>query len=238
MNARELHRLLTQLGASEEVANWTKGKSLRKAWQSCSRADWMFLLLEKTKDEPGWPSQQTIVLLACDCAETIKKLFPHSDERDAYRNALITARRWVRGKATLEDVEKAALEAHFVAARERDESTSFAARSKGIFNIISGKARFFRRFAKSSARNSFAVMAAAEAAYVAKDVTCATSAVIAVTAAVSHDDSFARRAVLETGAATGEEAIHKKMCRLIRKRVPYPIVGKAEDTFAENDKNA
>ncbi len=223
MNAQELHQLVTQLGISEEVISWTEEKSLRKAWQTCRRADWMLLLLEKTKDKLGWPSHQTIVLLACDCAETVKELWT-SRERAACQNALKMARRWARGKATLEDVEKTAVDAHFVAARARDESSRFATDAKGFFNLMSGRARMFRRFARSSACAMAAAMAAGEAVYTAKDVTCAAAAAYAAAYAVSLDDIGARRRALEAGVATGEEAIHRTMCKLIRKRVPYPIV--------------
>jgi hypothetical protein len=106
MNAVEFAKLLNKLNACQEAVTWAKGKSLAEVWETCERADWMLWLCGKMIGKQGWPTRRELVLAACDCAETALKYVPKGEERPA--KAIETARKWARGKATIQEVRGAA----------------------------------------------------------------------------------------------------------------------------------
>ncbi|MBS1805189.1 MAG: hypothetical protein JST28_17655, partial [Acidobacteria bacterium] len=114
MNALEFKKLLRKLYACDEARQWASGKDLADAWATCPRVDWMLWLLAKMADQPGWPTRQQIILLACDCAETALQYVKPGEERP--RIAIETARRWARGEATLDEVREARAAAAYAAA--------------------------------------------------------------------------------------------------------------------------
>ena len=69
MNNTELSALLNRIGACSEIVEWTKGKDLQTAWDTCPRADWMLWLVDRMVGVKDWPSRQTVVFVAWDCAE-------------------------------------------------------------------------------------------------------------------------------------------------------------------------
>jgi len=103
--AKRFMALLRNLNACPEATGWARGKDLRTAWTTCDRGDWLFWLAGRMADQPGWPTRRQIVLAACACAETALKYVKPGEDRP--RVAIETARAWVRGDASVEDVRVA-----------------------------------------------------------------------------------------------------------------------------------
>jgi len=114
MKSKEFMQLLDSLGACSDAKRWAEGKSFHVVWITCKRGDWLLWLCGKMGDKKGWPTRKQLVLAACACAETALKYVPEGEERP--RIAIETARKWARGKATLEQVKEAANNAHYAAA--------------------------------------------------------------------------------------------------------------------------
>ena len=76
-----------------------KHDTLEAAWNNCERGDWLLWLAAKAGVD-----RKLVVSAACDCAETSSYLW--TDDRP--RLAIETARRWVLGEATIEEVRSAA----------------------------------------------------------------------------------------------------------------------------------
>jgi len=81
----------------------------QQAWESCDRADRMLRLLERMAGTPGWPTRQQVVLLACDCAETVLDFIPEGENRP--KQAIIAARTLARGEDISPDQVRAAADA-------------------------------------------------------------------------------------------------------------------------------
>ena len=97
---------LIEMNACEEAVVWVGRRGLKKAWAECERADWMLWLCGKMVDKPGWPTRKKLTLIACDCASRALKHVTEGEDRP--RKAIETARDWVKGKATIEQVRAAA----------------------------------------------------------------------------------------------------------------------------------
>ena len=106
MNAVEMEKLLLDLRACAEAREWAKGKSLAEVWAECNRADWLCWLTGRMEGKAGWPTRKQIVLAACDCAELALPFVKKGEERP--RKAIETARAWVRGEASIDEVRTAA----------------------------------------------------------------------------------------------------------------------------------
>ena len=112
----KLHELLVKLGACNEAIAFANGKELAEAWATCERPDWMMWLCVKMMRKRGWPTHQQVVLCACDCAETVLPIFEGKYPKDSRpRTAIETARKWVNGEASLEEVRDAANAAYTAA---------------------------------------------------------------------------------------------------------------------------
>jgi hypothetical protein len=107
MTARQLEKLLLKLPGGEKACSdareWSKGKTLKKAWKECVRADWMCWLLVKMSGEKGWPNKSVVRQVLCDCAETALKYT--KDPRPA--KTIRIARLYADGKATEEQLAAA-----------------------------------------------------------------------------------------------------------------------------------
>jgi hypothetical protein len=108
------YKTLEDLGACGEAVKWASGRSLKRAYTECKRADWMLWLFGKMCGKPGWPSRQKLVLAACDCAMIAAKWWPKGKEA-VCQKAIDTARAWANGKATIEEVRNAAENAAYAA---------------------------------------------------------------------------------------------------------------------------
>ena len=165
MNANEFKGLLRKFGACAEGVDWADGKSLAQVWDECERGDWMLWLAAHMIGSEGWPSRKEVVLAACACAETALQYILPGEDRP--RNAIETARRWVRGEATMDEVRSAASDAYaaYAAASAASSSAFYAAAS--AYAVFSAAASAYAVF--SAASDAYAAYAAAAYAY-ASDV--------------------------------------------------------------------
>src|SRR5512146_3236078 len=125
MNSKEFSQLLRDIGACADARAWAKGKSLAEVWEQCERSDWLLWLCGRMVDKDGWPTRKELVLAACACAETALKYVKAGEERP--RVAIETARKWVRGEATLEEVRTAAYAANAADAADAAAYAAYAA---------------------------------------------------------------------------------------------------------------
>ena len=188
--------LLVSLGACEDAREWAKGKSFADVWNTCERGDWLLWLLAKMKDKPGWATHKQIVSAACDCAELSLKYVEVGEERP--RVAIETARKWVRGEATLEEVKKAA--------RKADRSAYDAAHAAHAADRSAYDAAHAAHAASHAASAACAAYAAAAhaaaaacAAYAA--AAHAAAAACAAYAAAAHAASHAASAAYAAACA-------------------------------------
>ena len=101
--------LLKRLGACEEGRRYVGSRTLPHFWQECDRGDWMLWLCAKMKGQPDWPTQQQIVLVACDCAELSLSIFEEKYPKDSRpREALASARSWANGEINAKVLRAAA----------------------------------------------------------------------------------------------------------------------------------
>ena len=120
----KLHEELIQLRACGEAVEWAKNyDSFASAWKECERGDWMLWLCGTKKGKKGWPSQEEIVLVECDCAELVLPIYEKQYPNDSrIRDCIETTRQWAKGEAT-----EAELEAATWAAWEAAEAAAGAA---------------------------------------------------------------------------------------------------------------
>ena len=96
---------LKKLNACSEAVEFAgKYSSLQKAWDACENGSWMLWLCGRLSGPPDSDSRKKVVLVACVCARLALKY-----TKDTRAKACIeTAERYVRGKATLDEVRTAA----------------------------------------------------------------------------------------------------------------------------------
>ena len=156
MTATEFKKLLTKLGACREAVEWAKGKNLKTVWETCEHGDWLLWLVGNMVGTTNWPTHKQVVLAACACAETSLKYVPKDELRP--KQAIDTVRRWANGKATIEEVRKAAWAA-------------WAAEAAGAARAAAGAA--WAAWAAEAAGAAWAAARAAEAARAAVLKDCA-----------------------------------------------------------------
>lgn len=77
-------------------------------------------------------THQGLVLWAAEQAENVLPYFEKKYPKDKRpRQAIETARRWVKGNVSIKEIRKAALAAHAAARKCTDEKACFAARAAG-----------------------------------------------------------------------------------------------------------
>src|SRR3990172_987223 len=100
---------LVALNACPKAVKWARRQpSYAVAWARCHRADWMLWLAGRLAGPPGHASRRPLVLAACDCAEIAIARITDAHDLGHALAALQTARAWVHGEATLDDVMTAA----------------------------------------------------------------------------------------------------------------------------------
>ena len=115
----KLSRQLRRLKVCPEGYEWAKDKTLKEAWSTCERGDWMLWYAAKLDVD-----RRLLVKAACACARLSLKLVPDGEERP--RIAIETAEAWTDGKASIQDVNAAANAAEFTA-RIATYAAAFAA---------------------------------------------------------------------------------------------------------------
>ena len=205
MTAKQLKRLLTELGASQEAVQWAEGKNLRDAWNTCERPDWMLSLCDRMAGRRGWPTREQVVLAACDCAERALRFVPPDEDRP--RKAIETVRKWAEGRATLDEVREAADAA-------RTAAVKAVARPAGA-----GEAGWAARAAASGATGAWWVPGAAV-------VNAADAAWAAAAVAAGAEEAGAELTEEETAAAEAAETAELKVCAdIVRNRLSVPMDG-------------
>ena len=124
--------LLERLGACREAADWYDGRDSEQAWAECERGDWMLWVAGKLNVD-----RKVLVAAACECAELALVHVPDGEDRP--RQAIETARAWVSGNATLEQVRKAASAAYAASAADATrpaasaaDAAAYASRAKSL----------------------------------------------------------------------------------------------------------
>ena len=83
---------LIALNACSDAIEWVGDRDLPTAWRECERADWLLWICAKQIGKSGWADHQTVVRMACDCAERSLRFVPAGEDRP--RLAIEAARRW------------------------------------------------------------------------------------------------------------------------------------------------
>ena len=184
-----LKKYLKNLNACSESLSWAnKRKTSRNAWLSCPRGDWLLWLAGRIGID-----KNLIILAACDIAESVLHLVPENEERP--RKAIETARAFIAGKATIEEVRAA----------DAAYATWHAA-----------DAAYYAANAAYAAADAAAANAAA--AYAAD---AAASSVAAADAAAADAADAAANAVTDRDSAWAEK--QKELADIARNRIPWEI---------------
>ena len=94
---------LREIGACRNSVGWAVSQPSRAAaWQNCERGDWLLWLLGELSGPVGSKSRKKLVLTACECARLALPFVEKGEKRPL--QAIETAERYVRGKATIEEV--------------------------------------------------------------------------------------------------------------------------------------
>jgi hypothetical protein len=230
MTHKQFIKLLNDLGACEDAVTWVEenGYDLATAYRKCERADRMIWLFARMAGKKGWPTEAEVGLTVCCCAARVLKYVSEGEDRPA--NAIRTARRYWRGKATIEEVHAAwaaAKDAAEDASRSAANASSSAAWSAGV--AAETAARSVWAAEDAAATTSSAAWAAEDAAATTSSAAWAATWAAAKDAAedaawaaanASRSAAWSAGVAAETAAATAE---HRAMCRLIRKRLKVPV---------------
>jgi hypothetical protein len=150
--------LLRGVGACREAVDWSEqfGTDRQSAWVGCKRGDHMLWLLGRLSGPPDSDSRKAVVVCACECARLALPQYEvrHPDDRRP-RNAIETAERHCKGRATLKEVTAAA-------------DAAYAAASAAAYAAAAAAA-----YAAAYAAAAYAY--AAYAAYAADDAAAARS---------------------------------------------------------------
>ena len=105
---------LERLHPCREALKWAQEqKNQKQAWNDCERGDWMLWLCGKLSGEPESHKRKKLVLASCECARLALKHVKQGEERPI--KTIETAEKWANGKATIEQVRKAAAAAYATA---------------------------------------------------------------------------------------------------------------------------
>jgi hypothetical protein len=157
LSKKEFLDILEEKEACLEAVEWVKedkAETFIELWNTCEQADWMLWLLATMIKEKKWPSRKTVVLCACDCAETALKFVPEDELRP--KIAIQTARKWITGKATIEECKKAAEDAYAAA--------SYVASASSAAAYAAAAASSYAAYAAAYATDAYATDAASSAA--------------------------------------------------------------------------
>ena len=137
----------------------------QQAWEECDRADRMLRILGRMAGHPGWPSRQQVILLECDCAETVLGFIPEGENRP--KQAIIAARTLALG----EDISPAQIRAAADAAAAYAVSSSYtdaAYAALAAANAAYAAASYAAAsYAADAASTSYAASSYAAASYAA-----------------------------------------------------------------------
>jgi hypothetical protein len=197
LSKKEFLDILKEKKACLEAAKWVnehQAETFAEIWNECDRADWMLWIMDKKIKEKEWPSKQTVVLCACDCAETAMKFVPEDEHRP--KIAIQTARKWAEGKVSERECGKAAADAY----------ASYAYSAASSASVYAA----YHAAAASYAVASYAAYAASYAAYAA----------YASYSFYASDAAYVASSAFYSASFSAKEAL-KNMADIIRKRVSF-----------------
>jgi hypothetical protein len=184
-----------------EAVKWvkeSKAETFAELWNECERADWMLWILARMAGKKEWPSKKTVVLCACDCAETALQFVPENENRPC---------------------KKAADDAYASFA-----AVSFASSSAASFaSFASSSAASFAAASASFAAVSFASAAASSSADRAAASSSAVSSAASASASFAASSAVSYAAAAEIYSINRKEAL-KNMADNVRKRVTFEKV--------------
>ena len=157
--------LLKSNGACDEACEWVAQRDIATAYAECERADWLLWIFGRMADKLGWPTRKQVVLAACACAESALKHVKPGEDRP--RKAIETARAWVRGEATIEQVRSAAADAASAAAADAYAAAAAAAASAAYAYAAAAAAAAAASAASAAYARAAAYAYARAAAYAA-----------------------------------------------------------------------
>ena len=189
---------LVKIEACSEAVSWAKGQpDAQTAWDACRRGDWMLWVIGRTINCDPW-SDGRKPLLACslDCALTAKHLWPER-QKDKIAGAVKVLRKWINGKATVEEAKQA----------NNDLDDDAYAAAFAAFDAFAADADTDNAAAYAAYAAAYSVAFAADAADAAADAAYASS----------YAAAFAADAAVYTA-----DAPLAKCAKIIRKRKHYP----------------
>ena len=100
--------------ACDDVLEWIGNRTFQESWDECPRPDWMLWLCGRMVGQPGWPTRQQIVLVACDIARSVIHL-TRPEDREICLAAIVAAEEWANGIGTADAVYASARAAYAAA---------------------------------------------------------------------------------------------------------------------------
>jgi len=143
MTPEQLQTKLIELDACKDARKFCEGKTLKQAWDECTKSDWMFWLMLNAKTNA---TDKQLRLIAVKCARQVQHLM--TDQRSL--TALDVAEKFANGEATQEELD---------AARDAARDAAWAA--------AGAAARGAARAAAGAAARGAAMAAALDAAWAA-----------------------------------------------------------------------
>ena len=148
--------------ACDDALEWIGNRTFQESWDECPRPDWMLWLCGRMVGQPGWPTRQQIVLVACDIARSVIHL-TRPEDREICLAAIVAAEEWANGIGTA-DAAYASARAAYAAA--------YAVYAAAYAVYASARAAYAAAYVADAAY----VAGAAYAAYVADAATYAARA--------------------------------------------------------------
>jgi hypothetical protein len=79
-------------------------ETLAEAWQKCEDGHELIRLCGAMIGTEGWPTKQEILLVVCDCADTVLPCLPKEDTSS--RECVRVSRLWAEREATVEEIKR------------------------------------------------------------------------------------------------------------------------------------
>ena len=205
----KLSRQLKQLHACKEAYKWVGKKTLKQAWATCERGDWMLWYAAKVDID-----RKLLVKAACACARLALPYLPSDELRPA--RAIETAERWIDGGATVEEVRNAAEAARATADAYAAAAAAYTTTDAAAASAYDTAAAYAAEVARATAdAYAAAADAAAAAAYTTTD---------AAAASAYAADAYAAEVASATAAAYARNIISKKCSDIVRAIIPVEML--------------
>ncbi len=166
MNSNEVKLFCMEHGACSQGKKWAEQfTTLADVWDKCERGDWMLWMLRRREGV----EHKLLVTLAVTCAEHVLPIFEKlHPKKTAPRVCLATIRRWLDGKATLDEVIEARRAASSYAAAYAAAYAAYAAYA-AAYAAYAAYAAAYAAYAAAYAAAAYAAAASSYAAYAAAE---------------------------------------------------------------------